>query len=215
MVSREAYACKMSCWRNVMNGNTNDNLRIVLEETDAKGRKKRRAPTYFSDDMNNEQNGSDFGEFVRRSFSATLRYFASKLLVSLIIAAVCFAVLSLLEVRLALLWALLAGVGNIIPVCGQWIGMAACVGGTWAVSGDWKTALYALLMLIVLQILDEFLLTPLLAGKATSIKPALIIIAMLVAGSFLGFWGVIFAVPIAATVKLAYEIFYLRRKKEK
>ena len=206
-----------------MNNQNNEDLRIVLGEPGKPNGGRRNAPTYSSNSSGaygqttagENSAGGEVKEFVKKSLSVTVKYFAAKLLVSVIITAGCFIVLSILDVRLSLLWAILAGVGNFIPVFGQWIGMLGCIGGAWAMSGDWKVALYTLLTLIVLQILDEFLFTPLLVGKATSIKPLLIIIVMLVASSLLGFWGIMFAVPIAAIIKLAYEIFYRRKKDDK
>ncbi len=215
-----------------MNSQNNEELRIVLGEPGQQNISHRNAPDYgtVSYDQNaqygqydpyvvqgeqpgaRQSTGGDVKEFVRKSFSVTVKYFAAKLLVSVIITVGCFIVLSLLHVRLSLVWAILAGVGNFIPVFGQWIGMLGCIGGAWAMSGDWKVALYTLLTIIVLQILDEFLLTPLLVGKATSIKPLLVIVVMLAASSLLGFWGIMFAVPIAAIIKLGFDIFYRRKK---
>ncbi len=211
-----------------MNNKNGEDLRIDLSRVPTEQR-THSAPTYQTappqdttggpvyvsaggSDQPTESTGRKVGRFVKGSLSLTLKYFAAKLLVGAIITIVCGLVLSFLDVKWAFFWALLAGVGNCIPVFGQWVGMIGCIGGAWAVSGDWKVALYTLLTILVVQVLDEFLLTPLLVGKATSVKPLLIIIIMLLASSFFGFWGVLFAVPIAAIIKLGYDIFWLGRK---
>jgi len=195
------------------NQNNNQDMRIVLSDQPvSQDYQYQQVQTYSVEPEKKQSTGADVKKFVKKSFSVTLKYFAAKFLVSVIITVGCYIVLSILDVRWAFLWAVLAGVGNFIPVFGQWIGMIGAIGGAWLMSGDWKIALYTLLTIIVLQVLDEFLFTPLLVGKATSIKPLLIIVVMLLASSFLGFWGIMFAVPIAAIIKLAYEIFYVSKK---
>jgi len=195
-----------------MNNQNNEDLRIVLGEPGPVQVQPEQTPG--DQPSKAAQAGKDVKEFVKKSISVTFKYFAAKLLVSVIITIVCYIVLAILDVKLAMVWAMLAGVGNFIPVFGQWIGMIGAIGGAWLVSGDWKVAVYTLITILVLQVLDEFLFTPLLVGKATSIKPLLIIIVMLLASSFLGFWGVVFAVPIAAIIKLAYEIFWASKRKK-
>lgn len=214
-----------------MQNNNNENLRIELlppqdgraskkalraaEKTAKRERNAYRAADYTTNNTSGREQGEGTQQvktFVKKSVSVTLRYFLGKLLSSLIIAVGSSIVFMLLGVPLAFVWGLLAGIGNAIPVFGQWIGMALCIGGVWFASQDWKCALYALITLIVLQILEEFVFEPLIVGKSTSLKPLLVIIIMLIAGAFCGFWGVLFAVPAAAVVKLAYEIFWLKKK---
>lgn len=214
-----------------MQNNNNENLRIellpaqdsreakkALKAAEKAAKKERRAYRAANYTTTNTSGGEPIEgveqvkTFVKKSVSVTLRYFLAKLLSSLLITVGCTVVFWLLGIPLALVWGLLAGIGNAIPVFGQWIGMGLAIGGVWITMQDWKYALYALITLIVLQILEEFVFEPLIVGKSTSIKPILIIIIMLLAGAFCGFWGIVFAVPAAACVKLAYEIFWLKKK---
>ena len=214
-----------------MQNNNNENLRIELvapQDSNAskkalraaeKAAKRDKKAFHAADYSTVTTSGREQSEgtaqvktFVKKSVSVTLKYFLAKLLSSLLIAVGSSVVFWLLGVPLAFVWGLLAGIGNAIPVFGQWIGMALSIGGVWLASQDWKCALYALITLIVLQILEEFVIEPLIVGKSTSLKPILIIAIMLIAGAFCGFWGVLFAVPAAAIVKLAYEIFWLKKK---
>lgn len=53
----------------------------------------------------------------------------------------------------------------------------------------------------IVQILDGNILVPLLFSEAVNLHPVAIIIAILVFGSFWGFWGVFLAIPLATLVK--------------
>ena len=48
-------------------------------------------------------------------------------------------------------------------------------------------------------------------GQSLSVKPVLIVLITLAAGSFFGIWGIIFAVPVAAILKLGFQIYYQRK----
>ncbi len=204
------------------NQNGSENLRIELTNADFNASARRtadgRAPTYSGAELYGYQNeelsgGKKVTTFLGKSVAVTFKYFAAKTLASAVIGVGLYFVLCWLEVKYALIWALVAAIGNAIPVFGQWIGMAVCLSGVGILSRSWKTVLITVGALIVLQLLDEFVVTPLIVGKATSVKPILIIAVMLLASSFFGFWGVLFAVPAAAIIKLFYEIFLQRKKK--
>ena len=181
---------------------------------------KDKAPTYSTAEMEGYRSDDMSGarkvtSFVGRSIGVTFKYFLSKLLASAVITVGLYFVLMYFDVKWAIAWALAAGIGNLIPVFGQWVGMVISIGGVWYVTREWKMALVTVGALIVLQILDEFVFTPLIVGKATSVKPVLIIIIMLLASNFFGFWGILFAVPAAACVKLFYEIFLQKEVQER
>ncbi len=54
-----------------------------------------------------------------------------------------------------------------------------------------------------IQILDMFLLTPRILGKFSGIHPLLIVLAVLCFGDWLGFLGVLLAIPLAAIARVA------------
>ena len=206
------------------NNQYNEELRLDLSRPEDIPSAKRhsskdKAPTYNSAELTAYKNTDMTGaqkvtSFVGRSIGVTFKYFAAKFLASTIITIGLYVVLTYFKVEWAMVWALAAGIGNLIPIFGQWIGMAVSIGGAWFMTKEWKMALITLGALIVLQILDEFVVTPLIVGKATSVKPVLIIIIMLLASNFFGFWGILFAVPAAACVKLFYEIFLQKKVEE-
>ena len=56
-----------------------------------------------------------------------------------------------------------------------------------------------------MQAIDGWVLTPLIAGKATNLDPVTIFVAVLAGGSVLGAYGMLLAVPIAACIKITIQ----------
>ena len=57
----------------------------------------------------------------------------------------------------------------------------------------------------VIQALDGNVLVPLLFSEAVDLHPVAIILAILFFGGLWGFWGVFFAIPLAALVKAVID----------
>jgi putative permease len=58
---------------------------------------------------------------------------------------------------------------------------------------------------LVLQILDGYLLVPILFSDAVKLHPVIIMLAVFVFGGMFGFWGVFFAIPIATLIKAIWN----------
>ena len=61
----------------------------------------------------------------------------------------------------------------------------------------WPTVVFT-----IVQLIEGYALTPMIAGKATNLDPVTIIVAVLAGGSVLGIYGMLLAIPIAACVKI-------------
>lgn len=147
--------------------------------------------------------------FVQTSMRLTVKYFVAKFIIALIMAVIASVALALLDVPLYALIGIIIGFSNLIPIFGPWLGaIIACI---IVVFFQPIYILYVLLVAIGLQVLDQFLLSPLILGRSVNLRPIVIILVVLVAGAVLGFWSLLFAVPIAACIKLAYELFYIKR----
>ena len=107
--------------------------------------------------------------------------------------------------KAALLFALFCGVTNAIPYIGPYIGAipAAIVGFTQGIT----TGIIVLISVIVVQLLDNFIFTPLVQSKGLKLHPVTIIIALLIFEKLFGIVGMIFAVPLVAVVKTIFTYF--------
>lgn len=150
-------------------------------------------------------------KFIIESGKSIGKYFVGKLITSAIIGVLAFVVFKILGINLAWLLALILAVTNFVPVIGPWVGLVICA--VIAVFFRPIFALYTSLAALLLQILEQFLLLPLIVGKAVDLAPMLIICVLIIGSLLFGFWGVVFAIPIAAVIKIGYNIFI--KKKEK
>ena len=57
-------------------------------------------------------------------------------------------------------------------------------------------------MYIIMQVLETYIITPAIAGKATNLDPVTILVAVLAGGSVGGVYGMLLAIPAAACLKI-------------
>ena len=107
--------------------------------------------------------------------------------------------------KASILFALFCGVTNAIPYVGPYIGgiPAVIVGFTQSV----PTGIIVLISLVVVQLLDNVIFTPLVQSKGLKLHPVTIIIALLIFGQFFGILGMILAVPCIAVIKTIFSYF--------
>jgi len=59
-----------------------------------------------------------------------------------------------------------------------------------------------ILVFVIVQIIESYGLTPIIAGRATNLDPVTILVAVLAGGSVLGVYGMLLAIPAAACAKI-------------
>lgn len=115
---------------------------------------------------------------------------------------------SLIGVRYAFLFGVIAGITNLIPYLGPYIGLAPAVFVT-VFDEPFKALLCCLVVLIVQQI-DGNIIYPNVIGKSLQIHPLTIILILLVAGNIAGLLGIFLAVPFYAVCKtIVVHIFQM------
>ncbi len=106
-----------------------------------------------------------------------------------------------LEFWLALgIW---AGITEIIPFIGPFLGGGAAV--VVALTDSWQKALVVAVFALVLQQLEGAVLVPRVMRNAVGITPLTVILAVLVGGLILGTIGAVLAIPIAAAVQVLVQ----------
>jgi predicted PurR-regulated permease PerM len=83
-----------------------------------------------------------------------------------------------------------------------------------ALAGDPIDALWVLLAYVAIQLLESYLLTPMIEGRTTSLYPAVVITAVTLASSAFGFLGVFLAVPTTVVAKVLIKELWFRRLEE-
>ena len=115
----------------------------------------------------------------------------------------------------ALLLGFIAGICNIIPYLGPYIGIFPALLVSLS-TGSWTSVIYNIIVVIVVQQIDGNFVYPNVIGKSLQIHPLTIIIILLEAGNIAGLPGMILAIPLYAVVKVIvtylYDIFHLNPK---
>jgi len=108
--------------------------------------------------------------------------------------------LILIKVKYAFILGIFAGIANIIPYFGPFIGIVPTI--LFALMDSTGKALYAAGAFIIIQQFESGFLTPRIIGKSVGIHPVYVIMSLIVGGKLLGVIGLIMAVPVLAAIKL-------------
>ena len=135
-----------------------------------------------------------------------------QLLLSAIIGLVVLVGLLALGVPYAVLLALVAAIGEAIPMVGPIMSAipAVLVGLTQSPT----TGLLVLALYVVVQQLENHLIVPKVMGRAVAIHPLAIMLALLAGSQLMGITGAILSVPVAAAVSVILDEFRHRDEGE-
>ncbi len=135
------------------------------------------------------------------------RYIRAQLMLGFIVGYLCFIGLLILRIGFAPALAALAAVTELIPILGPWIGGAAAVIVTLAIAP--QKAIWVAVLFLAVQLLENNLLVPRVQGGYLRIHPAILIVLLVLGAYVAGFWGIILAAPLTATIVEIYK--YVRR----
>lgn len=110
--------------------------------------------------------------------------------------------LYLLGVKFFLVLGLIAAITELIPFIGPLIGAIPAVIVALLVSP--ALAVKVTVFYVVLQSLGAYVLVPKLMGNKLDLHPLTILLALLILGNLIGVWGIFFAAPITAILKVLY-----------
>jgi predicted PurR-regulated permease PerM len=128
-------------------------------------------------------------------------FFRGQLVVAFIVGVLCSIGLGIIQLKFWFLIGMIAGLFNIIPLIGPWVGgipgvMVALT------TGSPLQALLVVVVMVVVQQLDNHFITPYVMQRAVQLHPAAVILALVAGGSLFGFAGLLLAVPAAAVIKI-------------
>jgi predicted PurR-regulated permease PerM len=115
--------------------------------------------------------------------------------------------LAMLGVPLALSLGLLAGLLEFIPVVGPIV--SAIPGVLLAFAKGPETALYVVILYVVVQQIESNILTPLIQRWAVELPPVIALLSIVACGLLFGVMGVIFATPMAVVIMAMVQHLYV------
>lgn len=137
----------------------------------------------------------------REVYAQIGNYVRGKVLEMIIVWAACYLVFGFMGLQYAMLLSTLVGVSVVVPYIGAVVVTIPIVVIALLQWGWTASFAYLLIAYGIIVTLDANLLVPVLFSEAVALHPIAIIIAILVFGGLWGFWGVFFAIPLAALVK--------------
>ena len=164
-----------------------------------------------------EHNRSKVARLLHEMSATLSRYISGQMIECLFVGTFSAIGYSMTGIPYALLVGLFAGITNIIPYLGPYIGLMPAL--FLAFSKSLPTVFWVIVVCIVVQQLDGNLVYPNVIGKSLHLHPLTIIIILLVAGNIAGLLGMILGVPLYAVtkvvVKFVYDIAQIRTTPEK
>jgi predicted PurR-regulated permease PerM len=73
-------------------------------------------------------------------------------------------------------------------------------------------ALYVLILVVIVHVLDDLVFQPFVLGSAANVHPLVVVIAIISGSLIMGLWGMLFAIPTVVVVKTAVATFFKELK---
>jgi predicted PurR-regulated permease PerM len=124
------------------------------------------------------------------------QWLRSQLILMVIIGLVIYIGLTILNVRYALILALIAGLLEIVPWLGPWLAGIFAVFLSFFQSP--VLALLVVILYVAVQQLENNLIVPQIMKRVVGLNPVVVILALLIGGKIAGILGAVLAVPSAA-----------------
>lgn len=136
-------------------------------------------------------------------------FIGAKIIDSVIVGIICTVGMWILRLPYAELIGFIIGVSNVIPYFGSWLGGIIATLMIMVVSP--LQAVWFVILVLVLQQVDNSIISPKILGDSTGISPFWTMFAIIVGGGFFGIVGMLIGVPVFA---LFYSLFsaYIKRK---
>lgn len=139
---------------------------------------------------------TDVGKEVRKTISGTL-------LVALMVFVADTMGFAIAGLNAPLLFGLFCGLTDLIPYIGPYIGGAAAV--IVGFSQGTITGIAVLIICVVVQLIENYVLQPIVMSKTTHLHPVTIMIGLLIFAHYFGILGMIIATPCIALLKVIFR----------
>jgi predicted PurR-regulated permease PerM len=133
-----------------------------------------------------------------------------QLILCVIIGTVATIAYAILDIRFWPLLGLWAGITEIIPIVGPWIGGIPAV--IVALTQGWEKAVLVGVVILCMQGLENWVLVPRVMRGAVGLSPLTVFIAILAGTQFMGVTGAILAIPIAAAIQVILTDYFAGRQ---
>ena len=135
-------------------------------------------------------------------------YIVAKFVEASILGSIISIGLLVMGVKFAFLLGIIAGIGNIIPYVGPIIGVLPAIVLLLAEYGLGSTFGAVMILYLVANTVDVFLIFPILVSKIVDLHPVPVVISVILGSHYMGIVGMIISIPLLAAIKLIFIEIY-------
>ncbi len=144
-------------------------------------------------------------DIIKKISHVTPRYVGGVFTVVLILTVLNSFGLWIVGVKYAILFGIISALFNLIPYFGTWIGASIPFMFALLTGDSPNLALGVILLFVIIQFLENNVLTPNITGSYVNLNPLVTILLIIIGGTVWGIIGMFVAVPIAAMLKIVFE----------
>ena len=138
----------------------------------------------------------------RRLSVAIGGYFRGQLAVAFVVGVMASIGMLIIDLPFWLIVGMIAGLFNMIPLIGPWVGAVPGIVIAFTTGGGTSQAIWVAVVMAIVQQIDNHFISPIVMQRAVKLHPAVVMLALLAAGTLWGFFGLLLAVPATATLKI-------------
>ncbi len=135
-------------------------------------------------------------------------FIRARALESLIVGAVTWIGLALIDFPYSVILAAIAGITNLIPYIGPIIGAVPGFVVALVNQSDTSTIIFMVLVYVVAQVIDMVVIIPLVVAKIVNLHPVTVVIVIIIGSQVMGVLGMIISIPAASVIKFTLNAFY-------
>jgi predicted PurR-regulated permease PerM len=132
-------------------------------------------------------------------------YIRGQLLLAVVVGTLTALGLFLLGIPFQVLLGIIAGITELMPIIGPWIGGAVGVLVTLATAPE--KVIWVILLYLGIQVLENSFLVPRIQGNALDLHPIAMMVVIVIGSHLFGLWGVILGPLVAAVAKEVIKYF--------
>ncbi len=140
----------------------------------------------------------------RRLSTALGGYFRGQLGVAIVVGIMSSIGMFLIDLPFWLIVGMVAGVFNMIPLIGPWVGAVPGIVIAITTGGGMGKAIAVAVVMAIVQQIDNHFISPIVMQRAVHLHPAVVMLALLAGGTLGGFFGLLLAVPTTAALKIIF-----------
>lgn len=144
--------------------------------------------------------------YAKRVDSTLSDYVRGQIKVCLILTLLYSISLGIIGINQGIFIGIIAGIISFIPYVGMLLGLLATLASGFAHFEGWNQIILVFIIFTIVGILEGNVLAPRFIGERVGLHPVWVIFALLAAGTWFGFFGILFALPMAAIVGVTVRI---------